>query len=114
MLTGLFKSSLEIVELLLLGLHSLVDLVILLSEDLESLGDLLLLNASSLPLRDEVVWLQESIPLLLCNFLFIFLSLWNTVLELEFLHDSVDVHCSLVAVAHKVIGLWATESIPSF
>ncbi len=50
------------------------------------------MEGSSFPLWNEVIWLQKSISLHLCNFLLIFFSLWDGVFQFEFLHDAIDVH----------------------
>ena len=102
---------LQVIELVLLGLHRLVNLVILLSEPLEGSTDFLLLFSACLPLGDEVIRLEKGVPLHMRYFLFILLLVRHTVFDLEFLHDGSDIGGGSF-VACVVVPLWVGQLGP--
>ena len=91
LLASFLKLTFHTVQLILFGLNSLVNEVVLLSQSLQSRWNFHLLNTSSFPLRDEIIWLQQSVPGHTHNFSLVLFTLRHRVLLLELFDDAVDV-----------------------
>lgn len=111
--TDLYVFMIQIIELLLFDLKNFMSVIIFLSDILQSGTNLLFLFTACFPVWNKVIWLEKGIPLHICNFSFILLTLRNLVFIFEFLHNSCNISGS-TPLLHEVVCLRTSQSSSSW